>query len=68
MITPSRIYRLWHGERGPRWILRALPELRRWNWEFGEAKVSSFHRATYQRGESYTERKFQRSSEQPTEY
>lgn len=42
--------------------------MRRWNWESGEAKVSSFHRATHQRGESYTERKFQRSSEQPPEY
>ena len=48
--------------------LGALPELRRWSWEFGEAKVTRFHRAEYQRGESCTERKFQRSIEQSTKY
>lgn len=67
-LMAERVSRLQHRERGPTWSLGALPELRRWSWEFGEAKVTRFHRAEHQRGESCTERKLQRSTEQSTKY
>lgn len=34
----------------------AHPELRRWSWASGEAKVPGIHRTEYQRGEGHTQR------------